>query len=342
MSACPSPLVAHPLQVASVAPPTATMQDALRRHLARMRVLRPGLHMHADDTVDAQDFTASGELDEGLRIVVLLEGSVDVSYGPRRVALSAAPARDEGRVRVHSPCAPVVPRALMVSVAQAERFERRARRGTYARRVSVGVGRQWLDQLANATPQGLEAVDAFRRQHLAMHLWQPSPRITALAEQITHVPDLSPPLLHLYLESRALELVGEALASLAQQAPGPAPAPAHGQPAVSLSPQEHRRIQAVHAYLQREEAADVSLDELARQAGTNATTLQRHFRAVYGTTVFDFVRETRLQRARRALEHDGLTVGQAALLAGYNSAANFATAFRRRFGMPPKLARARL
>ena len=69
---------------------------------------------------------------------------------------------------------------------------------------------------------------------------------------------------------------------------------------------------------------------------------QRQFRAVYGTTVFDHLRDCRLQRARHALEHDGLTVGQAAVLAGYTSAANFATAYRRRFGMPPKLARARI
>ena len=49
-----------------------------------------------------------------------------------------------------------------------------------------------------------------------------------------------------------------------------------------------------------------------------------------------------LQVLRHALEQDGLTVGQAALVAGYNSAANFATAYRKRFGMPPKLARARI
>lgn len=326
-------------------PPSDAMQDSLRSHLARLRVLRPGLHMHADDVVDAQDFTACGELDAGLRIVVLLEGMVDVSYGPRRVALTSGDAVP-GRARPTGSRAAVSPRALMVSVAQPERFERRARRGAYARRVSVGLGAEWLEQLASASTPGMGAVEAFRRQHLAMHHWQPSTRITALAEQITHAPDMSAPLLHLYLESRALELVSEALASLAQHAPGPAaaprPAPAPADSAMRLLPQEHRRMQALHAYLQREEAMDVSLNDLARQAGTNPTTLQRHFRAVYGTTVFDFVRETRLQRARRALEHDGLTVGQAALLAGYNSAANFATAYRRRFGMPPKLARARL
>lgn len=323
--------VVSPLNVQPSAPPTEGMQASLQRHLQRVRVLRPGLHLHADDTADVQDFTASGEMEAGLRIVLLLEGSVDVSYGPRRVALSSGAVSQRAR-------GPGLPRALLVSVAEPERFERRGRRGAYARRVSVGLGGEWLEQVAG--PSASDAMEAFRRQHLAMHHWQPSARIAAVAEQITRAPDLSPLLLHLYLESRALELVGEALASLSQHAPGPAPAPAAA--ALRLLPHEHQRMRALHAFLQTDGAMDMSLDALARQAGTNANTLQRHFRAVYGTTVFDFVREHRLQRARHALERDGLTVGQAALVAGYNSAANFATAYRKRFGMPPKLARARI
>lgn len=328
--------VVSPLHVQPSAPPSEGMQASLQRHLQRVRVLRPGLHLHADDTADVQDFTASGDMEAGLRIVLLLEGSVDVSYGPRRVALSSAASQ---RARE-----PGLPRALLVSVAEPERFERRGRRGAYARRVSVGLGGEWLEQVAG--PSASDAIDAFRRQHLAMHHWQPSARIAAVAEQITRAPDLSPLLLHLYLESRALELVSEALGSLSQHAPGPAPAPAPvPAPAAAtlrLLPHEHQRMRALHAFLQTDAAMDMSLDALARQAGSNANTLQRHFRAVYGTTVFDFVREHRLQRARHALEHDGLTVGQAALVAGYNSAANFATAYRKRFGMPPKLARGRI
>ena len=74
----------------------------------------------------------------------------------------------------------------------------------------------------------------------------------------------------------------------------------------------------------------------------SALMLQRQFRAVFGTTVFAYLRECRLLRARRALEHDGVTVGQAAMVAGYTSAANFATAYKRRFGHAPKLARSRV
>lgn len=333
--------VVSPLHVSSEAPASAGMQASLQRHLKRLHVLRPGLHLHADDVADAQDFRASGDMEAGLRIVVLLEGSVDVSYGARRVALSSSAGMALPRTRAPGPG---LPRALLVSVAQPERFERRARGGSYARRVSVGLGAEWLEQVAG--PSASDAIDGFRRQHLAMHHWQPSARITALAEQITRAPDLSPLLLHLYLESRALELVGEALSSLDQQASGPAPAPVPAPaplpPTLRLLPHEHRRMRDLHAFLQTEGAMDLSLDALARQAGTNANTLQRHFKAVYGTTVFDFVRESRLQRARQALERDGLSVGQAALVAGYNSAANFATAYRKRFGMPPKLARGRV
>lgn len=130
-----------PLHVQPLASPSEGAQASLQRHLQRVRVLRPGLHLHADDTADAQDFTASGEMDAGLRIVLLLEGSVDVSYGPRRVALSSSAAAPRAR-------APGAPRALLVSVAQPERFERRGRRGTYARRVSVGLGGEWLEQVA--------------------------------------------------------------------------------------------------------------------------------------------------------------------------------------------------
>ena len=161
----------------------------------------------------------------------------------------------------------------------------------------------------------------------------------AIAEQIVRPPQLNPLLQNMYLESRALELVSEAVGALYAH-PGAA-LPTAGE-ASGLRPREYQRMRELHAFLGSGQGDHLSLDGIARHAGVNANTLQRQFRAVYGTTVFDHLRECRLQRARHALEHDGLTVGQAAVLAGYTSAANFATAYRRRFGMPPKLARARI
>lgn len=320
----PSAPSVHP--VASV-PGALAAEPALRAHFLRMRQLRPGLHLHTDDACDERDLTAQAEIEEGLRIVLLLEGSVDVSYGPERVRLTGCAGHAS---------------ALLVSVAERERFTRRARQGTYARRVSLGLGWDWIAQALGegGDPPGARGqLGEFRRRHLAMQRWQASPRAVAIAEQLVRPPVLEPLLQHLYLESRTLELVGEALGTLYRNPAAPPPPAA--SPA-ALRPREHQRLRELHAFLGSGEADQLSLDEIARRAGVNANTLQRQFRTVYGTTVFDYLRDCRLQRARQALERDGLTVGQAAMVAGYTSAANFATAYKRRFGLSPKQARGRV
>ena len=308
-----------------VAPGAMPSEPGLRAHLQRMHELRPGLHLHSDDAHDARDLTAQTEIGVGLRIVLLLEGAVDVSYGGERVALSSS----RGSVS-----------ACMVAVAEPDLFTRRAHRGVYSRRVNLGLERRWLEQACGgADGRGTGPLEDFMRRHLATRRWQLSARGVALAEQIVRPPQLNPLLQNMYLESRALELVSEAVGALYAH-PGAA-LPTAGE-ASGLRPREYQRMRELHAFLGSGQGDHLSLDGIARHAGVNANTLQRQFRAVFGTTVFDHLRECRLQRARHALEHDGLTVGQAAVLAGYTSAANFATAYRRRFGMPPKLARARI
>lgn len=66
---------------------------ALQAHFRRMRELRPGLHLHADDAAESRDFTAQAQMNEALRFVLLLEGEVDLSYGARDVRLNAGAAR---------------------------------------------------------------------------------------------------------------------------------------------------------------------------------------------------------------------------------------------------------
>ena len=138
-----------------------------------------------------------------------------------------------------------------------------------------------------------------------------------------------PLLQRLYLESRALDIAVDALACLGE---------ARASETSRLRPHEHRRMARLLERLDSGEADGWSLDMMARDAGINVNTLQRQFRQLKGTTVFEYQRGRRLVRAREALEREGVTVRQAAWIAGYSSAANFATAFRRRFGMTPRQA----
>ncbi|WP_260464144.1 AraC family transcriptional regulator [Burkholderia sp. Bp8963] len=308
-------------------------------HVARIREVRPGLRVHADDATDEFDAVMSGQCTPGLHLVLLLEGALDVSYGDRRVLLTTdgRSACRDGAAR-SSAARPNVARphvrmqSFLLNALQPDTFRRRLSKGGYARRLSLAMSGEWLAHLQAASRAALpERLDSMLSAHLAIRFWQPTPRATALAEQIVRPPSYQPMLQAIYLESRVLELLAEAFAPLEAQAPQASDA--------ALGSRDYRRMAELRAFLASDAAQDLSLDDIARHAGMSANAMQRQFRAAYGTTVFDFIREHHLQRARLALERDAVSVKHAAALAGYTSAANFATAYKRRFGVTPTLAR---
>ncbi|MEN9568631.1 MAG: hypothetical protein RLZZ69_3827 [Cyanobacteriota bacterium] len=79
------------------------------------------------------------------------------------------------------------------------------------------------------------------------------------------------------------------------------------------------------------------LKDLAKQVGLNECTLKRGFRQVFGTTVFGYLYQQRMEYARQLLEQRELNVSQIAKKVGYASQSRFATAFRKKFGINPKV-----
>lgn len=279
------------------------------------RQLRPGLTLHTTDARDLQTLSSEVEQETGLGIVLLLAGDIDASVGPRSLKLSGS----AGAV------------ATLTSLAEPERFVRRAQRGRHARKVSIGIEPRWLEDSGIAGALG-RGVLAALTPHLTVRDWRPSLRATAIAEQLVHPPAYEPVLQNLYLESRALDLALEAFVGSTGAA-----TPAHAP----MAPRDLRRLQDFIDWLDSGEADGLPLAELARRACANPTTLQQRFRQARGCSVFEYLRTRRLAAARNALEQQGLSVAEAAELAGYSSAANFATAFKRQFGLSPSACRAR-
>lgn len=84
-----------------------------------------------------------------------------------------------------------------------------------------------------------------------------------------------------------------------------------------------------------------ALDDLARDAGVDHKRLNAGFRSLFGTTIFEFCRNYRLERARIALLEGDAHVKEAAYEAGYAHVSNFVTAYRRRFEATPGIDRKR-
>lgn len=102
-----------------------------------------------------------------------------------------------------------------------------------------------------------------------------------------------------------------------------------------LPRQEVERLCRARQVLRERLAEPPSLNELARIVGTNQPRLSRGFRALFGTTVFGFLREARLQRARELLTGTRLPVKTIALEVGYRNTADLTRGVKERFGITP-------
>ncbi|QNK56397.1 AraC family transcriptional regulator [Paenibacillus sp. PAMC21692] len=103
----------------------------------------------------------------------------------------------------------------------------------------------------------------------------------------------------------------------------------------AITKSELQRLQHAKEVLLQRMDNPPSLLELSRIIGMNDFKLKHHFKAVFGTTVFGYLRDIRMEKAILLLQ-DGMTsVSMAAAHVGYANASYFASAFRKRYGMNP-------
>ncbi|MCQ0986038.1 helix-turn-helix transcriptional regulator [Jiella marina] len=280
----------------------------------RLLELRPGLVLHSSETVELVDLDTRLEQKPGVTFYLFLKGVVRATIDGRPVMPESEGDGDTVR-------------AAMMVRTRPTAFARRSRRGEHLRKVNVTASHEWLAECRLADPQNVPAIAEFCRIHLARHAWRPSASMVAIGEQILRPPSYEPALQRLYLESRAIELIAEGLSQL--QSREACWAAGH------VGSRDHHRMRRVEDYLHEVKTPSPSLDEIAAATGLSVSTLQRLFHAVHGMSAFDYIRRRNLNLARSAIEQEGLSIAEAAHLAGYTSAANFSTAFKRHFGISP-------
>lgn len=267
--------------------------------------LAGGVKLCASDLVAVADNERIGVLRRSLTVIVMLGGDrSDYGLGPGKT-LSLAPNE-----------------AAVVASLEGARLTGRYRCGRRYRSLVLQMSPETLedDELAGQLDRLLRA-NCLRPLAL-------SGRLQALANELFS-PASSGTVGRLLAESCALEILARALS------PSDRPAPrAAGQ----LPPRDLAKMLRVRDKLVAEVGGDHRLCDLARLAGVSVSTLKSKFPAAVGQTVFEFLRDQRMERARLGLEREGWSVKQAAYFVGYSYPANFSAAYRRRFGLPPSSA----
>jgi DNA-binding response OmpR family regulator len=98
-------------------------------------------------------------------------------------------------------------------------------------------------------------------------------------------------------------------------------------------------VRAATAYLRQHLASPPATDVLAHLVGTNERKLGQAFHDCFGMPVFDWLREERMRQACHLLANTDTAVSSIGDYLGFSTPANFAKAFRLRFGMSPRALR---
>jgi transcriptional regulator GlxA family with amidase domain len=95
-------------------------------------------------------------------------------------------------------------------------------------------------------------------------------------------------------------------------------------------------LRRAERYVREHLDRQVTVEEMARRAGTSSRTLARRLREQLGTTPLRFVQRLRVDRAVHLLETTGTSVEEVAGKVGYADAAAFRRVFRRDTGRSPR------
>lgn len=272
--------------------------------------IRPGFSIAMSDAHFHEDMVSGVPSCAHLKLHVRLDGSDvigdgdawDATVEPGRMAMLVEPV--EGRIK-------------HVAV----------KRDTHVRAVTMVFDRDFLapllsEDLPSAVLDYLKApVGRFRYHHAPT-----PPAIRMVAEQLMA---LRPGrLADLMLEAKALELLYLWIEALAA-APAVEPLLAHNR----------KKAEELGALLRTREGMTMSIAQLCRTLAWNETQMMESFKQVTGTTICGYRQRLRMDAALTQLRTTDRTITDIALEAGYEHPGNFATAFKRSFGLSPRMAR---
>ncbi|MDB5249443.1 MAG: helix-turn-helix transcriptional regulator [Segetibacter sp.] len=79
----------------------------------------------------------------------------------------------------------------------------------------------------------------------------------------------------------------------------------------------------------------ITIKELSRKVAINECYLKKGFKEIFGTTIFDFYQQQRMEHAKYLLYEKSLSVTDVSALLGYSSISHFSTAFKKHTGLKP-------
>jgi AraC-like DNA-binding protein len=99
--------------------------------------------------------------------------------------------------------------------------------------------------------------------------------------------------------------------------------------------EDRGKIEKARDILLEQLDAPITIRDLARKVAMNECYLKKGFKAMYGTTIYDYFQKERMEKAKGLLYEKGMSVSEVAMLMGYSCISHFSTAFKKHTGLKP-------
>jgi AraC-like DNA-binding protein len=272
--------------------------------------LQKGFYLHRADIIENSHSSSSTILPAGFSITVLFTGTVSFRVAQKRYQFSA----DKGPV------------AFINILNKQDIFTRFMQKNEHVKKVTLSCERSWLfEKMHNEQAREKINKQLFHNQNVYI-----MPLTTALLQKVEELdnPNRNDQLLApLLLEQTALQFLHQVMSQFY-----------HPQSTLTQAHFAHSPIQADESKLETLLVLleqDFTLIDIAEQLGVSISTLQRNFKRSFNITLKQYVKVKRLEKARKAILIQGLSIGEAAYLARYTHVGNFITAFKKHFDITP-------
>ena len=94
-------------------------------------------------------------------------------------------------------------------------------------------------------------------------------------------------------------------------------------------------VKAVNEYISTQFMKRITIDSLSDRFDIPTSTLKRCFKGVYGTTIHHYLKECRINAAKRLLQESDQSILEIANAVGYENGSKFTSAFKEATGVTP-------
>jgi len=273
--------------------------------------LTSGISTHFTDTIEKSAGKSTSELSACISINILMKGQVDFALSNHRYTLSATTNE---------------PLLFINVIKEKQLFTRYFHQNVKIKKLNITVDKEWLlARCRNADDVTL--TETIFAQQASVFKWLCNKEILSYAETLFNLNKHDCLVNQLQAEQLTLQIFNQCYQRLTDEKK------------FAVSPQQEQQSNpAFNAFEQEiEKLIDqkLSLVELSTKLGASISTLQRYCKAKHQCTLKEYIRNQKLEYARRAILFDNLSIGEASYYAGYSHVSNFVTAFKKYFSVTP-------